>query len=311
MRAVRTPFRAAASATARDRRQRLLRGPRLRLDDEELTRRLAIGIGIAVAHERDARSVRRPRRPRFIDLAIREAIEFLRRDVEQINKRVAVRQQIALAILLVLVAIDDDRLRDAVSTAPVAARPRCGVSGRRGAAVGRRVGRLRIGIADDEDETLRVGRPLVALQTALHLGQLKRFAAASIEQPHLIAARLAGPGRGEREIAAVGTVLRRGLAVLARRDLPLVLSVDVHGPDVRAALVFLHVRRRNDEGDGLPVRRALRIADVFHLREIVERQRSLGGLCGQERDGRERKRDRQQRTRQGFTHEQPPAITTS
>ena len=92
-------------------RQRLLGRLFLRVDDEELRGRLAIRILVSVAHEGDARAVGRPGRRRFVGLPLRQPIELLRRDVEQVDVAVAVREQVALAVLLVLVAIDDDRLR--------------------------------------------------------------------------------------------------------------------------------------------------------------------------------------------------------
>src|SRR6185295_4160539 len=104
----------------------------------------------------------------------------------------------------------------------------------------------------------RVGRPLVALQPSFDLGQLERFAAAPIEEPDLIALRLARARRGERQVLAVGAEARRRLALGARRDLTLVLPVDADGPDVAASrLVLFHVDLRDDEGDALAVGRAL------------------------------------------------------
>src|SRR5207247_8728021 len=112
---------------------------------------------------------------------------------------------------------------------------------RRGTLAGR-VGRVRIRIADREREPLRVGGPFVALQPTFDLGQLRRLAAAPIEQPDLIAFGLARARRSEGQIFPVRAEARRRLAVAAPRDLPFVLAVDADGPDVSAAgLVFLHV----------------------------------------------------------------------
>ena len=85
---------------------------------------IAIGILAAIAREGDARAVGRPRGRRLVPLAGRQAIELLGRDVEQIDVAVTAGQQISLTILLVLVAIDHDRLRRA-APASVAAAPRC------------------------------------------------------------------------------------------------------------------------------------------------------------------------------------------
>src|SRR5439155_24499689 len=110
---------------------------------------------------------------------------------------------------------------------------------------------------------------LVALQPSFHVGQLLRFAAAPIEQPYLIASRLARTRRGEREVLAVRTPLRRRLAVLARRHLMIVRAVVADRPDVRVGLVFLDVDLRDDIGDLAAVRRTLRIADVGETLNVV------------------------------------------
>src|SRR5262249_61947705 len=128
--------------------------------------------------------------------------------------------QLARPVFVVLVAFYHDRLRHARATsrAALSAGAAC-----RGIACWRIVFRIRI--ADNERKALSIRRPLVALQPPLHLGQLLRFAAAPIEQPHLVAARLAGTRRGEGEVLAVGTPARRRLAVLAGRHLVIVPAV--------------------------------------------------------------------------------------
>src|SRR6185369_12746329 len=138
---------------------------------------------------------------------------------------------------------------------------------------------VRIRIADHQREALRIGRPFVALQPSLDLGQLKRLAAAAIQQPHLVALRLAGTGRSERQILAVRAEAGRRLALGAGRNLALVLAVEADGPDMSVAgLVFLDVNLRDDEGDALAVRGALRVAHLLQLAEIVERERTLRAL---------------------------------
>src|SRR5439155_5895797 len=147
-------------------------------------------------------------------------------------------------------------------------------------------------------EALRIWRPFIALQPPLHLRQLERLASAAIEQPHLIAFRLAAAGRSERQIPAVGTEARIRLAVAAPRDLTLVLAVEADRPDVAAAgFVVLDVDLRDDEGHALPVGRALRVAHFLQPSEVVERERPFPGLRRRDDD---RSQEQRQRKRQAF-----------
>src|ERR1044071_5029651 len=87
------------------------------LRDEELVRRLAIGIFTMIAHEGDASAVRRPCRRAFVPFALRESIEFLRGDVVDVDVRVTAAEQVACTVLFVPVTIDDDGFRNARSRA--------------------------------------------------------------------------------------------------------------------------------------------------------------------------------------------------
>src|SRR5262249_42463930 len=88
---VRTPLRFSPPAAAGGWRQGSLRRAWLRVGDEHLAGWLPVGIWGAVAHEGDARAVRRPRRRRFVRLAIRKAIKLLGVDLEQVDVGVATR----------------------------------------------------------------------------------------------------------------------------------------------------------------------------------------------------------------------------
>src|SRR6266536_3458038 len=72
--AVRAELRLAASAAAGRRRQRLLVRSGLRIGDEQLGGWFTVWIRIAVARERDARSVRRPGGRPLVGLAGRQPI---------------------------------------------------------------------------------------------------------------------------------------------------------------------------------------------------------------------------------------------
>ena len=230
-----------ASAAAGGGRQRLLGRPGFGVGDEELARRLAIGILVTVAHEGDARAVGRPRRRRLVGTC------------PSSGDRASWSR------------CRTDRCSCDGPTADSPARPACTCSDRSRSASararrGRPASRLAVGRISASGSgspttsasRLPVGRPLVGLQPALELGQLKRLAAVSIEQPDLIALRLARPRRRERQVLPVRAPPRRRLAFLAERDLPIVLAVEADHPDVRRALVFLHVdgarRRRRPSG---------------------------------------------------------------
>ena len=182
--AVRAPLEARPRDAGRGRRERSLGGSRSRVRDEYLSRWLAVGIGRAIRDERDPCPVRRPGWRGLVGRSRGQAIELFRGDVEQIDIAVTARQQIPLSVLLELVPIDDNRLRHARA-------------GGGGVSRGGRL-RIRVGIADDEGQPRRIGRPFMRLQTSLHAGQLKRLTAAAIQQPHLVALRRARPRRGER-----------------------------------------------------------------------------------------------------------------
>ena len=83
--AVGAPFQARTPAAAALMGQLPFRSARLRLRHENLARRLAIRVFRVVAHEGDASAVGRPGRRRFVPFAGGQPVQFLRRDLEQVN----------------------------------------------------------------------------------------------------------------------------------------------------------------------------------------------------------------------------------
>src|SRR3954469_11105003 len=70
----------------------------------------------------------------------------------------------------------------------------------------------RIGILDDQHETLAVGGPCIIGDSALDTGQFDRFAAGAIHEPDLRALR-ALPRREKRQELSVWTPARRRLTL--------------------------------------------------------------------------------------------------
>ena len=136
---------------------------------------------------------------------------------------------------------------------------------------GVRVWRVGVWIADDHGETLRIRRPFVALEASLEFGELPGFAAGGGQKPELAALRLGGRRTrgGEGDPLAVGAPAGAGLAFGAEGELAVRGAVVGGEPDVGEALVLLHVRGGDRVGDGLAVRRALRVAHGAHAGDIV------------------------------------------
>jgi len=118
------------------------------------------------------------------------------------------------------------------------------------------------------------------LKPTLNLGQLKRLAAAAIEQPDLIALGLSG--RDEVNDRYFPSGLKRGDASLSvlEGDLAFALSVDADRPDVAAGLVFRRLICDTTNATVLPFWRALRSLHVLNLAKILERQPTLLALRG-------------------------------
>src|SRR4029453_4271265 len=114
-------------------------------------------------------------------------------------------------------------------------------------------------------------------------------AAGAVQQPHLRALLLfvLVAARGEEgQVLAVRAPAGLRLVVLAGSELPLLLAVPAHHPEVAIGLVLLGVRRPHGVGHPLAVGRALGVGDGPDLREVVEGERAgLGrrrGRCDEQ-----------------------------
>ena len=98
-----------------------------------------------------------------------------------------------------------------------------------------RVG-IGIGIADDERQALRIGRPFVALQAALDVGELKGFAAAA-DRAATPGCPSPCPGRDEVNDRYLPSGLQRGVDSLSGLDVICrsLLAVEADRPDVGVA----------------------------------------------------------------------------
>ena len=142
-----------------------------------------------------------------------QRLGLLGRHIEQIEPRRRLRQ-VALNVLLELVAVDHDRLRRLGARHP----PR-----RRRAFVIRRI--VRVAVRHHQQQLLAIRRPVVGSQPSLHIGELLRLAAVAVQQPNLVALRLARTAGEERQLAPVGTPARRALALRAGGHAQLLLAV--------------------------------------------------------------------------------------
>src|SRR4029079_4139996 len=98
--------------------------------------------------------------------------------------------------------------------------------------------------------------------------------AGAVHQPQLPA--LGALARGhERQVLVVRAPARLRLAVGGGGHLDLLLAGPARHPDVGVVLVAVLDRARHDVGDPLAVRRSLRIADVLHVVDVIDRQRAL------------------------------------
>ena len=152
-----------------------------------MTNRSAFGslVDVAVSPCRRMKAIWRPSGDHAGDVssngAGRQDLGLLRRDVEEIEVG-ALAAQVAVDVRLEVVAVDDDRLG---GLGRVVLRSSLVVLGRD----------RRIGVVDDEDEALAVGRPGVVGDAALDVGELDRFPAGAIEQPDLRAPSRPGATR--------------------------------------------------------------------------------------------------------------------
>ena len=132
----------------------------------------------------------------LVEGAGRQQLGLLRRDVEEVEVR-ALAAQVAVAVRLEVVAIDDDRLRRLRRARPCRLSAPSRLGGSRG-----------IGVLDDEDQPLAVGRPGVVGDAALDVGELDRFAAGAVRAAR--PARCFAPCRDETNDRYRPSGLQRG-----------------------------------------------------------------------------------------------------
>src|SRR5437773_10635643 len=108
---IRTPFWTRTTRSVAYRGQLGVCAARLRIRNENLHRRVAVWIFRMIAHESYTSTIGRPGRCCLIPFALSQTIKLLRFNLEEVNVTVASGKEVPLAVLLVLVAIDDDRLR--------------------------------------------------------------------------------------------------------------------------------------------------------------------------------------------------------
>ena len=137
-------------------------------------------------------------------------------------------------------------------------------------------------------------------ETALDIGELHGFAAVAGQQPDLVA--VAAPGREEVNARYFPSGLQRGafslwsLLVTWRSVLPSKLIIQM------CALprpILLDVDLRNDVGDPLAVRRALRIANVLDAGEVVQLEGTL--RLGADHGSGDRREQAQAMQQHGFS----------
>ena len=126
-----------------------------------------------------------------------------------------------------------------------------------------------------EDEVLAVGRPGVILDAALTSVSLTASPPARLSSQTCGVLRALARGH-EGEEPPVRAPARPRLAFRRRGDLDLLGAVPADHPDVGIVLVGVFDSAGDGVGDPLAVRRALRIADVAQVVEVVDGQRPPG-----------------------------------
>ncbi len=221
--AVRTP-RQRSVIHAGKCRQLARRGCGLRIHDENIVVLHAIRIGLRlVAHKSDHRPVGRPLCVLLVVLAGigGQLRQLLCGDVEQVQLRVLVRQ-IAVDVLLEVIAIDHDRLRRLRLCVLV-------------------VALWLVFLTQRQQQLLRIRRPSIVAQILLHIRHLARLAAAPVHHPYLRTLCLPRPRRSECQIASVRTPLRRTRRFRAVGQLKIVRAIPIHHPQLGDVLIVLRI----------------------------------------------------------------------
>ena len=224
----------------------------LRADHPDVPVLGAIRIVSALGDERDFFSVRRPRRPNVIVFAGSERLGLARREIEQLQMRITLGQ-VTVDVLLEIKAIDHQR-RNCLLFLLLFLRL------------------TRIGIVDDERDPFRIRRPGEIVHAAFRVGQFFRFAAANRQHPELIVLVVVLATGKEPDPFSIGTPARMFLALVAEGERAVLRAVPLREPEIRRALVLLHVCDLDDVGDQVAVRRNVWFIHLAQLREIFRLQ---------------------------------------
>jgi hypothetical protein len=156
--------------------------------------------------------------------------------------------------------------------------------------------------AVDEDfhadgDAIAGGRDFERADVARIVRDLRCLAAGELQPPHLRRARARGQEvdalavRGPTRVGVVRRILREPARAC-------VLGTEVEQPQVRAALVRLHVRLAQREDDVATVGRGARVAQPLQPHQIVHRE-GLGGRLRQQHPSHEETQDSEKETYAG------------
>ena len=258
---------------------RELQGVRSRAGVHDEDGRLVVSVRVRcpVAYERDAGAVGRPRRSLLGEAARREGLDVPGGDVQK-PKMPAARSQVTVAVLLELVAVDDDRRRGLAFPALLQLRLRVG-----------------IGILDFEDHLPAVGRPGHTRHAALDVRDALRVPSRAIEEPHLGALLLlllvaAGGEKGQIRAGGVPAGFARTRGPPRQADLP--EPVPAHHPEIPPLPILLLVELGGRVRHPLPFRRDLNVRHGAEPGEVFQAERARRGFRGlrggEDRRGRPR-----------------------
>ena len=190
----------------------------------------------------------------------------------------ATRVEIALDVLLELVAIEDDRMRRAVG--------------------------IRRGVVEREHDALPIGRPRIIVHAILDRRELPRFAAVRGKEPELIRLLLIAARGQKGDRARVADELRGVLILGAPRHSSGRGAIPSCEPDVPVRAIVRSVHRRDGVGDPLAIAGHARIAHIREALHVRDGERAGGSLRTSARRGEETRGRGNDRPRAGaMSHE--------